>query len=46
MSSHTAVVKMGLTQLTVPALIRAKHQCTIDADNILLNGKIAEGTMY
>ena len=45
--SHTAMIKKGLRQLPLEALLRAKHRCKIEPYKIQLDGGInnaAKGT--
>ncbi len=38
--SHTAMIKKGLRQMPLEALLRARHRCKIEPGKIQLNGGI------
>ncbi len=40
--SHTAMIKKGLRQLPLEALLRARHRCKIEPEKIQLNGGICQ----
>lgn len=45
--THVEMVKIGLRQLPLEALIRAKHRCKVEPEKIQLDGGIScysEGT--
>ena len=42
MTSRTEMVKIGLRQLPLEALFRAKHRCKIEPEKIQLTGGITE----
>ncbi len=38
--SHTRMIKIGLRQLPLAALVRARHRCKIEPEKIQLDGGI------